>query len=457
MNYLKMIFQKYLLLTSLFSCFLFSVTAQIRLDVEGDAKIRGAIDLIKADGDSSIFIGFHAGLNDDGTQNKNTFIGLKAGESSISGVQNTFIGERAGTATISGFNNTFIGYEAGKRNLGSQNTLIGSVVGVNITSGANNTIVGQNAGVSLIEGSNNVIMGFQAGGIGTKHHKSTFIGNSAGVPIGTDSLNKAIAIGHNAQVNCHNCAVIGGTGGDVVKVGIGTDSPIYDLEVYHEDGAPNISPGNGLNLKNNNGNNHSWQLYISAINGKLRLYKNEVLMGAFDEVSGNYTPNSDKRLKNDINPLKNLLPLIQRLRPTTYQFNGRNAKRKVYGLIAQEVQKVIPDIVLENEGDNAENKTLDISYTELIPVLIAGLQEQQSIIQTQNKENKSQQQQLIALTKQFERQNVAINQLLNDDYKPEKQQLTALTKQFERQNVAINQLLNLVNQMATNPSKVPQK
>ena len=116
------------------------------------------------------------------------------------------------------------------------------------------------------------------------------------------------------------------------------------------------------------------------INGKLRLYKNTILRGTFDEVSGNYTPNSDRRLKRDISPLRNQLPLIQRLRPTTYQFKGIKSKRKVYGLIAQEVQKVLPDIVLENEPDNPNGTTLGISYTELIPVLIAGMQEQQMMI-----------------------------------------------------------------------------
>lgn len=384
MNYLKLIFQKYLLLTSLFSFCLISVNAQIRLDVEGDAKIRGSIDLIKADGDSSIFIGFNAGLNTIGTNQHNTFIGLAAGEANTSGSQNTYIGERAGTANITGFNNTFIGKDAGKRSLSNQNTLIGQVAGQNITTGGGNTVVGQNAGFGLTTGSNNVIMGLQAATNGSKHEKSTFIGVFAGALSGTDSLNKAIAIGHNAQVNCHNCAVIGGTGGDAVKVGIGSTTPIYTLDVQHVNGAPTVTPGNGFNIKNLGGNNNEWQLYVGDVSGKLRLYKNNVLRGTFDEVSGNYTPNSDKRLKHNIQTLENQLLLINRLRPTSYHFNGRKTERKVYGLIAQEVQKVIPDIVLENEGDIGENKTLGISYTELIPVLIAGMQEQQKMIQNRD-------------------------------------------------------------------------
>ena len=50
------------------------------------------------------------------------------------------------------------------------------------------------------------------------------------------------------------------------------------------------------------------------------------------------------------------------------------------GLIAQEVQSVIKELV--HTADD-ENKTLSVSYTELIPVLIKAIQEQQVIIESQ--------------------------------------------------------------------------
>ena len=442
-------FKKLFLLGSILGCFFSTLSAQFKLDVEGDTKFLGKIELINAVNDSSVLIGANAGINilNNGKIKNNTFIGNNAGLLTTSGLNNVFLGHNAGKGNLTGTSNvflgngagannaggdqnTFVGISAGNMNTGGGNTFVGYQVGIINSSGRHNTFTGTYAGGKNSTGEKNTMMGYNTGHNITTGSENVFIGEDAGrvmlgsnrnTMIGTntgpndmggpDSLDRAIAIGYNAKVNCHNCAVIGGTGVDAVKVGIGTEDPIYTLDIQHESIAPITAPGHGLNLKNLGGNNNEWQLFVGNINGKLRLYKNEVLMGTFDQVSGNYTPNSDKRLKNNIRTLKNQLSLIQRLRPTTYHFNGRSAKRKVYGLIAQEVQKVIPDIVLENDGDNEEQKTLGISYTELIPVLIAGIQEQQAIIQKQNEDNQTQQKQLANLTEKFNNQETAINQL----------------------------------------------
>lgn len=49
-----------------------------QLDIEGDSRIIGKMNMIHAIGDSSVFIGVNAGVNDDG-QNYNTFVGKSAG------------------------------------------------------------------------------------------------------------------------------------------------------------------------------------------------------------------------------------------------------------------------------------------------------------------------------------------------------------------------------------------
>ena len=69
----------------------FNLLAQYRLDVDGNAKIKGKLEVIQAVGDSSLFIGANAGMNDDGTQNRNTFIGTNAGKSNTTGASNTFV------------------------------------------------------------------------------------------------------------------------------------------------------------------------------------------------------------------------------------------------------------------------------------------------------------------------------------------------------------------------------
>jgi hypothetical protein len=99
-------------------------------------------------------------------------------------------------------------------------------------------------------------------------------------------------------------------------------------------------------------------------------------------VNGAIVHASDMRLKNNIEELSYGLDEIMQLDPKEYHWNTKpNQKDKSIGLIAQDVQKIIKEIV---HADTDEEKTLSISYTELIPVLIKALQEQQSIIENQN-------------------------------------------------------------------------
>lgn len=59
------------------------------LEVEAhDAKIEGKLNLV--DGVSSVIIGENAGINDDGTDNQNTFIGSNAGAQITSGRLNLY-------------------------------------------------------------------------------------------------------------------------------------------------------------------------------------------------------------------------------------------------------------------------------------------------------------------------------------------------------------------------------
>ncbi|MCX7551854.1 tail fiber domain-containing protein [Xanthomarina sp. F2636L] len=98
-------------------------------------------------------------------------------------------------------------------------------------------------------------------------------------------------------------------------------------------------------------------------------------------LAGTLTQNSDRRLKKDITPLSYGLETILQLNPVAYNWINRTRDYKSLGLIAQEVQPIINEIV---HIDDDEAKTLSVSYTELIPVLIKAIQEQQEIIESQN-------------------------------------------------------------------------
>ena len=87
---------------------------------------------------------------------------------------------------------------------------------------------------------------------------------------------------------------------------------------------------------------------------------------------------SDRRLKKDIETIPYGLQEILKLKPVTYHWKNKSQKHKSLGLIAQEVKPVIKELV---SSDNDTNKMLGVSYTELIPVLIKAIQEQQTTIE----------------------------------------------------------------------------
>lgn len=86
---------------------------------------------------------------------------------------------------------------------------------------------------------------------------------------------------------------------------------------------------------------------------------------------------SDFRLKKNINNLQYGLKEVMALRPVSYILKSDSLEKTSLGLIAQEVQNLIPDVV--TVGDD-EEKLLGMRYTELVPVLIKAIQEQQQII-----------------------------------------------------------------------------
>lgn len=118
-------------------------------------------------------------------------------------------------------------------------------------------------------------------------------------------------------------------------------------------------------------------------------------------VAGDVTVNSDARLKQNIRPLAGALTLVSRLDGRTYEWKpatGRDPGRKV-GLIAQEVEIVMPELVSEN-SDGIKS----VNYSGLVPVLINALKEQQreiAMLKSQHKEIEVMKEQLLRLTEQL--------------------------------------------------------
>ena len=86
-----------------------------------------------------------------------------------------------------------------------------------------------------------------------------------------------------------------------------------------------------------------------------------------------WTAISDIRLKKNIEPLKNSLELINQLNPITYNWKDESMTNNNIGFIAQEVEKVIPEITTDYYIE--DDKYLGIRTTDLIPFLVKSIQE----------------------------------------------------------------------------------
>jgi hypothetical protein len=85
---------------------------------------------------------------------------------------------------------------------------------------------------------------------------------------------------------------------------------------------------------------------------------------------------SDARLKTDIQPLQYGLKEVLQLQPVRFTWKNDAAGEQKIGLIAQEVQGIVPEVV----NGNAQKEILGMNYSGLIPVLINAVKEQQQQI-----------------------------------------------------------------------------
>lgn len=175
---------------------------------------------------------------------------------------------------------------------------------------------------------------------------------------------------------------------------------------YAQDGTTNI----GGNFRAYGGSN-AWGVYGSADNGssdtKAGYFQGDVFIG------GAISYPSDSTLKENVQVLENANNLLEQLNPVTFDFKVNdfpqmhlNANNQM-GLIAQEVELVLPSIVSQTispaEYDSLGNqihnefafKTVD--YSKLIPLLIAGYQEQNVVIDSLTNTNDSLQSQITDL------------------------------------------------------------
>ena len=164
-----------------------------------------------------------------------------------------------------------------------------------------------------------------------------------------------------------------------------TSGPAYDLQ-YHSSGSSSgrhafyvanseIMRINGSNvlIGTTTDNGYKFQVYGTAwLNGAV---VNSLGTGTVYSSSGfltNTNP-SDIRLKNSISPLNYGLDAVMKLNTKQFYYNSdANKENLTYGLLAQEVQKIIPEIVKPISKDS---EYLGIKSENLVPILINAIQE----------------------------------------------------------------------------------
>lgn len=94
-------------------------------------------------------------------------------------------------------------------------------------------------------------------------------------------------------------------------------------------------------------------------------------------AAGNVTAYSDIRLKKDIRPIENALDKVMSIRGVTFTRTDHEENRRHCGVIAQEVEEVLPEVIQE-QADGIKS----VAYGNMVGLLIEAIKEQQNQIES---------------------------------------------------------------------------
>jgi hypothetical protein len=336
-------------------------------------------------GNLNTFLGYQAGHNNTGSDNTfignkagslhqskggNVFIGSNAGDSALNGERNIFIGESAGHSITDGSWNNFIGYQSGFENsTGGYNNFIGYQSGLSNSSGIHNIFIGYQCGMNNTTGFTNVFIGDWAGKENVNGQNNVYIGPSSGLNTGTKFRNTFIGGYTGSNSGGSDNVFIGykagqsEAGSNKLYISNNTANLIYGDFSAHRVGIYTISPSVALDV---NGN------------GRFRSISSGAYLGVVNRTADGTltTSTSDIRLKENIKPLQNSLEKVKNLQGVSFNWKNDELKSPKIGLIAQDVEKILPELVFTNPTDGYKG----INYAEINAVLIEAIKEQQKQI-----------------------------------------------------------------------------
>ena len=295
----------------------------------------------------------------------NTANGALALQHNINGNDNTAIGESALAANVSGANNTAIGVEALVLNTtGSNNTAIGGSVLVNNTMGQQNSAIGPGSLQSNTTGSQNTALGVFALNGNTTGNLNTAVGYEAS---GGGSNNTSIGVFAGGGLSGGNNIAIGASAGSAAGQGnnidIGSPGATFDYGAIRigTSGTQTTFFVAGVNNVNLGSDSNAVGVLIDTTTGQLGI------------------ASSSRRYKEDIEDMGDASRDLMRLRPVTFRYKkpfADGSKPIQYGLIAEEVDEVYPDLV----AHSADGQIETVKYQVLDSMLLNEVQRQQAEI-----------------------------------------------------------------------------
>jgi hypothetical protein len=252
---------------------------------------------------------------DGGYPGFNTAEGDKALFGVTTGIGNTAVGWFSLFSNTDGSFNTALGaatllFNVGNQasGEGTQNTAIGTAALLNNTTGVNNTATGSTALLTNTIGNHNPANGARALFLNDTGSSNTAIGRDTLLNNTSGNFNIAIGAGAGSQISpAFNCIAIGHQGADVSQ-------SCFIGNVRNSVVAPDALP----------------VLIDSA--GKLGT-----------------TNGSSRRFKTQIKPMDEASESILALKPVTFNYTRDNTNTPQFGLIAEDVVKVNPDLTVRDE------------------------------------------------------------------------------------------------------------
>jgi hypothetical protein len=247
---------------------------------------------------------------------------------------------------------------------GTGNSAVGDLALTGNSSGANNTAFGYQALYANTTGKGNAAQGVNALYNNTTGIRNLGIGSNALYDNTIGSYN--IALGFDAGYNVT-------TGSNNIEIGaMGTASDNATIQIGSQ-GTQTSTTIAGI--------------YGTPVTGSA------VYVTATGQLG---TLASSERYKTDIATMPALSGKLAQLRPVTFHYRTDPKGVQQYGLIAEEVDKVYPELVIRDDS----GKIQGVHYEELAPMLLGEVQQQRSELQEQQATIKSQSAKINELTQQ---------------------------------------------------------